>query len=53
MDCESESPLDAQLPRTTEERTAELEEAMNNMHVTFKKEVSRLHKTLADMNASH
>ena len=53
MDYESESPLDAQLPRTTEERTAELEEAMNNMHVTFEKEVSKLHKTLVDMHASH
>ena len=53
MDYESESPLDAQLPRTMEERTAELEEAMNNMHVTFEKEVSKLHKTLADMHTSH
>ena len=54
MDYESEeSPLDVQLPRTTEDRTAELEEAMNKMHVTFRKEVSKLHKTLEEIHASH
>ena len=54
MDYESEeSPLDVQLPRTTEDRTAEMEEAMNKMHLTFGKEVSKLHKTLEEMHASH
>ena len=48
-----ESPLDVQLPRTTEDRTAELEEAMNKMHVTFEQEVSKLHKTLEEMHTSH
>ena len=53
MDCEPESPLNAPLPRTAEERTTELEEAVNRIHISFKKEVSRLHRTLADMDATH
>ena len=38
MDCEPQSPLNAPLPRTAEERTADLEEAVNRIHLTFEKE---------------
>ena len=53
MDCEPQSLLSMALPRTPEERTADLEEAVNRIHITFEKEVSRLHKSLRDMDAAH
>ena len=53
MDCKPQSPLSVALPRTSEECTVDLEEAMNRIHLTFEKEVSGLHKSLRDMDAAH
>ena len=47
------SPLMVALPRTPEERTADLEAAVNRIHISFEQEVSGLHKALRDMDAAH
>ena len=47
------SPLSVALPRTPEERTADLEAAMNRIHVSFEQEIKGLHKAMRTMDAAH